>query len=427
MTALLESLAEGFAALPPALVEAQGLGDLRRQALRQGLALGLPTQRAENWKYTSLRALGARRFAIPAHSEPLDPAVIAHVPAPRLVFVNGRHDADLSQPASVRGLSMAPRSPATHESIAAISLPGDGADQVFGHLNLALANDGAVVEVAAGVDAGVVHLVFVSTPAASDLAVHLRHRVTLGDGAQLRLVEHHLAAGPHQHLLNHRLDLQAGANASLLHARLQDEDAGASIVAHTQVTLAAAAAYRRADVELGASLSRHELAVVLAGAGARCESGGVLVADGRRHLDTRLSVLHAGRDTRCDLRWRGLADDRARVAFLGAITIAQGADGSDASLSCKNLLLSAGAEIDAQPVLEIHADEVKAAHGATVGRLDPTALFYLRSRGVPETEARSLLTQAFCREALRPLADDPVLALVSPRLESRLPTTERAG
>jgi Fe-S cluster assembly protein SufD len=181
------------------------------------------------------------------------------------------------------------------------------------------------------------------------------------------------------------------------------------------------------DLELGAALSRHDVSITLAGRGARCEAGGILLADGRRHLDTRLTVTHAAADTACDLPWRGLAADRARLAFLGAITILEGADGSDARLSCKNLLLSEGAEVDAQPVLEIHADEVKAAHGATVGRLDATSLFYLRSRGIPEAQARAMLTQAFCREALGPIAgDEEALAQVSPRLEARLLATEAA-
>jgi Fe-S cluster assembly protein SufD len=111
-----------------------------------------------------------------------------------------------------------------------------------------------------------------------------------------------------------------------------------------------------------------------------------------------LGVEHVARDTACDLTWRGIGAGRGRAVFHGGITIHEGADGSDANLSNKNLLLGENAEIDAQPVLEIHADEVKAAHGATVGQLDPTALFYLRSRGLPEPAARRLLTGAFCRE-----------------------------
>jgi Fe-S cluster assembly protein SufD len=146
-----------------------------------------------------------------------------------------------------------------------------------------------------------------------------------------------------------------------------------------------------------------------------------MLASARSHLDTQLDIRHAARDTRCDLLWRGLAAGRGRLAFHGGIHILAGADGAEAALSSKNLLLSDQAEVDTQPVLQIDADEVKAAHGATVGRLDPAALFYLRSRGLPENEARALLTLAFCREALSLLGDEPtVLALVSPRLEARL-------
>ena len=428
MSALLDSLAQAFEALPADRVEAAGLGGPRRAALRQALVQGLPTQRSESWKYTALRALGARGFASADGAASVDPALLAGIPGPRLVFVNGRFDAGLSQAADaglrVRALSAALADGDTDGlALAARSAP----DQVFASLNDALAVEGAVVDVAAGVDSGVLNLVFISAPASADLALHLRHRVRLGRGARLQLVEHHLADGAHRHLANHVMAVQLEDGAQLVHARLQDEHEGASVIARTDATVGVDAGYRRADLELGAALSRHDVSITLAGRGARCESGGVLLADGRRHLDTRLTVTHAARDTTCDLPWRGLAADRARLAFLGAITILEGADGSDARLSCKNLLLSEGAEVDAQPVLEIHADEVKAAHGATVGRLDATALFYLRSRGIPGAQARALLTQAFCREALRPIAgQDAALALASPRLEARLMATEPA-
>src|SRR3546814_10776194 len=135
-------------------------------------------------------------------------------------------------------------------------------------------------------------------------------------------------------------------------------------------------------------------------------ANGVLLAAGKRHLDTRLGIEHVARDTTCELTWRGIGAGRGRAVFHGGITIHEGADGSDANLSNKNLLLSEGAEIDTQPVLVIHADEVKAAHGATVGQLDPGAMFYLRSRGLPADDARRLLTVAFMREPLGVIASD---------------------
>ena len=127
---------------------------------------------------------------------------------------------------------------------------------------------------------------------------------------------------------------------------------------------------------------------------------------GRQHVDTQLAIRHQALNTTSDSLWRGVANDRARGVFRGAILVAPGADGSDASLSNKNLLLSPSAEIDTKPELEIHADEVKAAHGATVGQLDERALFYLRSRGIPLAEARALLTAAFCRAVLDDLPNE---------------------
>jgi Fe-S cluster assembly protein SufD len=148
---------------------------------------------------------------------------------------------------------------------------------------------------------------------------------------------------------------------------------------------------------------------------------GVFVVRGRQHIDAHLDVRHAARDTACDVVWRGVADQRARGILHGAITVATGADGADARLQTKNLLLSPHAEIDAQPVLEIYADEVKASHGATVGQLDELALFYLRSRGVPPAVARGLLITGFCREVLADGNDADLRARLEAALDERLP------
>jgi Fe-S cluster assembly protein SufD len=166
--------------------------------------------------------------------------------------------------------------------------------------------------------------------------------------------------------------------------------------------------------------------VRLEGEGAALQADGVLLASGRRHLDTRVGIEHIARDTACDLTWRGLAAGRGRAVFHGGIVIRAGADGSDANLSNKNLLLSDQAEIDSQPVLEIYADEVKAAHGATVGQLDPVAMFYLRSRGLPEADAQRLLTAAFCREVLAPVEPPALRDALTSSLDRALVTLEAA-
>ena len=403
MAALLDSLALAFDG-----------DDSRRAVLEDALRDGLPGARSESWKYTPLRALERRTFAVaPRVAAPIDEAVLATIPAPRLVFINGRFDTTHSDATGLpSGASLLPLSRVLRDGDPRagnfLQRRFERPDEVFARLNAAMASEGAVLRIDAGVRVEApIHLVFVGTPADGDVAWHLRHLLELRAGASAIVIEHHVASGDHAHLANGLAHVHLGIGAQLVHARLQDEAGRATLVSRTDAVLARDADYTRVDLELGAGLSRHELNARLEGDGARLSANGVLLANGRRHLDTRLGIEHIGRDTRCDLLWRGLAADRSRSVFHGGIVIHPGADGADAALSNKNLLLDAGAEIDAQPVLEIHADEVKAAHGATVGQLDPTAMFYLRSRGLPEADARRLLTAAFCRDVV--VALDPVL------------------
>jgi Fe-S cluster assembly protein SufD len=371
-----------------------------------------------------LRALSARNFTTDVEAIAVDPALIAAIPAPRIVFINGHFDAALSQLQGLTaGLSVQPLAGAA----LALDHHFDRADETFARLNAALAKDGAWVQVDADAKVATpLHLVFVGAATQDDLAIHGKHVIGLSENASLTVVEHHLAAGAHRNLANHLVHVHLKPGSRLVHARMQDEDPGATLIARTDVVLDSNAEYRRLDLELGAGLSRHELNVSLQGEQARVVAGGALLATGRQHIDTRLGIEHVARDTTCDLHWRGLAGGRGRVAFHGGIVIRAGADGSDAALSSKNLLLSDSAEIDTQPVLEIHADEVKAAHGATVGRLNETALFYLRSRGIPEDQARALLTLAFCKEVLSVLQDPALVESLSETLEARLSQLELA-
>ncbi|QIL20060.1 Fe-S cluster assembly protein SufD [Thermomonas sp. HDW16] len=413
MSALLDSLAAPFD------------GDAERRDMLDALLRdGLPHARAEAWKYTPLRALERRSFAT-AEATTIDPEVLAAIPSPRIVFVNGRFDAALSALHDLpEGVSLQPLSQLLVEGETRatnfLQRRYERSDEPFARLNAALAREGAVLRIEDGVQVvAPIHLVFVGA-AAPDAAWHLRQFIELRRGANATVVEHHLAAGEHAHLGNGIAHVHVAAGARLRHVRLQDEAARATQFARTDAVLAREAVYERVDLELGAALSRHELNVRLEGEGATLRADGVLLADGRRHVDTRLGIDHLARDTSCSLTWRGLAGQRGKAVFHGGITIAAGADGSEANLSNKNLLLSSDAEIDTQPVLEIHADEVKAAHGATVGQLDPTALFYLRSRGLTEADARRLLTAAFCREVVAGIDDDATRTLCDAALDRAL-------
>lgn len=402
MSALLDSLAAEFH------------GDATRRAeLDELLRDGLPPPRAEAWKYTSLRQLERRSFG-PARPVAVDPALLAAIPAPRIVFVNGHFDATLSDfPNLPAGCDLRPLSQLLQgddpRALAFLERRYLRVDEPFARLNAALAREGAVIRIDAGIRVEApLRIVHVGAPDAGDVAWHLRHFIELREGAALTLVEHELAAGDHAHLGNVLLHAHVAQDARLVHARIQTAATRATLFARTDAVLARAAAYERTDLELGAQLSRHELNVKLEGDASHLRADGVLLADGRRHVDTRLGIDHAALNTTSQFVWRGLADQRGRAVFHGGILIREGADGTDADLSNKNILLSANAEIDTQPTLEIHADDVKAVHGAAVGQLDPTALFYLRSRGLPEAEARTLLTGAFCREVVTRIEDAAV-------------------
>lgn len=430
MSALLDSLTAPFDTLP--LRDAAGLGPARREALEALRRDGLPGARTEAWKYTSLRPLERRSFGMPDRIPDFDDTPLQALPAPRIVFVNGLFDAARSDLSGLpAGCTLEPVSQALargeERESNVLARKFNRADEPFARANAALATEGMLLRVDAGVRVDApVHLVSIGAGTGSDVASHLRHLIELREDACVQVVEHVLGAGTHSNLATQVLHAHLKPRARLVHARLQDEATGAVLFARTDAVLASEAEYRRLDLELGGALSRHELNIALQGERAHAHANGVLLGSGRRHIDTRLGIDHAGRDTGCELTWRGLGVGRSRVAFHGGILIREGADGTEANLSNKNLLLSLDAEVDSQPVLEIHADEVKAAHGATVGQLDPVSLFYLRSRGIPAPQARALLTAAFCRETLAVFEPGPMRDMLEQRLDAALVRAELA-
>jgi Fe-S cluster assembly protein SufD len=294
-----------------------------------------------------------------------------------------------------------------------------------------------VLRVAAGARIDTpVHLLFIGAPAdgaspapaalahprASDLAWHVRHVIELGEDSELSLIEHHASSGDQQHLGTQVADIVLRKGAKLRHVTLQDAAAGGTLVRHNSVQLDAQAQASMYVLELGGALVRHDLHANLVGDQSRLETRGVFVLSGRQHIDTQMAIRHQALNTSSDSVWRGVADQRSRGVFRGAIVVAEGADGSDANLSSKNLLLSGQAEIDTKPELEIYADEVKAAHGATVGQLDERSLFYLRSRGIPLAEARSMLTAAFCRAVFESLPEEGLREHLYHQLMAHLPS-----
>jgi Fe-S cluster assembly protein SufD len=354
---------------------------------------GLPGMRDEAWHFTSVRPLAETKFA-----EPLTPvadcaALMARLPsleAPRLVFVDGRFRDDLSVVPPVASVRVG--APA----YGALAQPGR--DRMVA-LNTMLAEDGAAIEVPAGVDGGLLVLASLGTGSADrPVAFHPRHAIKLGAGASLTLFDVSVGEGVYLH--NPVTEISVGAGASLTHLRLQDESRAAFHVSTVYADIAAGATYDSFALALGGKLARVEVHAKLAGEKASAHLNAAQLLSGTQHADFTTVVTHAAPHCASRQTVKNVLAGRSRGVFQGKIEVARGAQKTDGYQMNQALLLSPDAEIDSKPELEIFADDVKCSHGATVGELDAEQLFYLRSRGIAQIEARAILVRAFLAEAL---------------------------
>jgi Fe-S cluster assembly protein SufD len=401
-----------------------GQGDSAAQraaAFERFAALGFPAPREEAWKYTSLRRLESRRF--PAHGP--DDAVPA-LPQPlagyRVAVVNGRRRHDLSTPdvlpdgLRVRGLAEAA---GDGESLAALlRVARGGGTERFAALNAALCPDVVLLDIAAGATPEPLEMLLATSPAEPGMS-HPRIVIRAAAGSHARLVIRHLSDDV-ERLVNSVVDVEVGPDATLHVYRLLDTGERAFHIERIDATVAQRGRFVLHDAQLGAGLARLDLNARLAAPQAAAELTGLFLADGSRHLDTHVLVDHLAVGTRSLQDYRGIAAGRGRAVFNGKAVVHAGAQQSQARQSSRNLLLTPGAEIDTKPELEIYADDVQCSHGATTGQLDPVALFYLRSRGLSENEARSALTRAFAGAVLSRMDHAPFATKVHEMLEIRL-------
>jgi Fe-S cluster assembly protein SufD len=398
MTALAKTVVEEPKGAEGFLARYEGLrrrlpGD---EALRDAAAVafrakGFPSRRDEAWHYTDLRGLTAASF-----HEPLSltdaATLLPQTEGARLVFVDGRFRDDLSKlPAQVAFTPFAAR-----PKFGPLGRP-DREPMVA--LNTMLAEDGATLEVADGVDAGLVDLISIGTESAGRAtAFHPRHAIRLGRGARMVLLETALGKGTYLH--NPVISIEVAEDAALSHVRLQDEASTAYHLATLYAAVAARGSYDAFTFNLGARLCRTEIHARLLGEGAIVHLNAAQLLRSTQHADFTTVVAHDAPSCASRQTVKNVLSGRSRGVFQGRIEVAQAAQKTDGYQMNQALLLSPDAEVDSKPELRIHADDVKCSHGATVGALDPAQLFYLRTRGVPETEARAMLVRAFLSEAL---------------------------
>lgn len=404
---------------------------LRKAAFERFAIAGIPTQRDEDWKYTNLRRLESRNFvpADPAPVAPDDSNWIADAGA-RIVLVNGHWMPGLStaspQPPGVTVLTLG-HWLANEPDKAAAWLAQHSADapSAFEDLNTAFLEDGVVINIAEGVSFDqplyVVHHWSTTQPLRMS---HPRIIVHAGRNSRCTLIEHYIGQGELEAFTNTLVSLELEAGAGVTHYRLQQESTRSFHIGNVRARLQRDSRYACHDIALGASIGRTTLTTRLEGPGAEATLRGLFVPDGTQHLDTYTLVDHVAPQTMSNEEYRGVADGRGRGVFRGKVIVRPDAQKIDSRQSSRNLLLSPTAEIDTRPELEIYANDVKCSHGATTGQLDAASLFYLRSRGLSETDARALLIRAFAESILTTIECAPVRHYLEQRLHERFSRIE---
>lgn len=418
----------GLAAFAPSFRERSGepewLSGLRRDGFARFSEGGLPTNRDEAWKYTSLRPIARAKYeAAPAN----DDAAIGDLPAlmlegsARAVFINGRLAPALSD---LDGLAdyVSPLADALGAEWVQALLGRKVDDaQVMYALNAALFDDGLAIRVPDGdTMPRPLEILFVAAPGERALMWHPRMAIDIGQNARATIIERHIGPAKGAYLANHGADIRVADGAVLTHAKAQLEGGEGRHLAMARVSICEGSIYDNFVLTLGAALSRNEVATSLDGSDSEVRLNGAYMLGDRQHADHSSRIDHLAPDTRSRQVYSGAIGDNARGVFQGHIVVDQIAQKTDGHQLNRALLLSDHAEIDSKPVLEIYADDVKCSHGATAGDIDDDQLFYLRARGIPAEQARLLVVRGFLAATAEGLGDEAVRNAMLAELDKAL-------
>ncbi len=413
--------------------QTDAMAPVREQAMQRFLKLGLPTTRDETWRYTNLRSLASQSF----------------VDAPRKMRGEIEPHASLSllgkgdRAASllvVNGYPLMPMSDGLIDGIEIYSLrdmarldphtllrflePLSDADQQrWSLLNTALYVDGLYLKITARVAVPLVILHVAAADGADNIS-YPRIIIEAAPGAIATVIEHHVSQGAYTPTSNSDSLIVLGRDAHIEHYRVFATDPGATHLDSLRLRLDQDSQCRQFTIALGGGLVRAGLDAHLDKPGASLDSYSLLVGYEERHVDCVNVVTHGAPDTRSTQTARAIAGDASRVIFNSKVVVNPGAVHAESKQSCRGLLLSPTAEIDSRPQLEIHADEVKCAHGATTGRLDPDMLFYMLSRGIDRDTAQSLLVYAFLSDVLTGMSVPSARSAIENALIAQLPDSQ---
>jgi Fe-S cluster assembly protein SufD len=394
------------------------LQDLRDRAAVRFAALGFPTVREEEWRFTNVAPIASTEFVPPPDSVAVseDELTRFHYAEDgyRIAIVNGRFSPELSRlkgmPTGVRVMSLAAavdeRTDVVQRYVGQLA---DFGDRAFTALNTTLASDGAYVYIPDGlVLEQPVQIAFVAAGNGAPMMVNTRALIVAGDRSQARVVENYIGAAGGAYFTNGITEVVVGENAVVDHYKIQHESEEAFHIASMHVHASRSATFSSHSFSLGGRIVRNEVIALLDGEGAECTLNGLYLADGERLVDNHTTIDHAKAHCPSHEVYKGILGGRARAVFNGKIIVRPDAQKTDAKQTNRALLLSDNASINTKPQLEIFADDVKCTHGAAIGQLDEDALFYLRARGLTYVEARDLLIHAFAGQILEGVRIEPL-------------------
>ena len=405
------------------------LQSLRAKGMARFEALGFPTMKNEDWHFTSVAPIAERIFRAAmtsktgVSSEGSTAGMVAGADLKRftfdqptwhtLVFVNGEFSEDLSSYAGVgnkirvSSLAKAIRSGVGRPERHLGKIAGFD-NHAFTALNTAFIRDGAFIELQADavIDAPI-HLIFVSEGRGESIS-HPRNLIVAARNSRASIIESYICVRDTPYFTNAVTEISLGEGARLDHYKLQRESEKSFHVGTTQIRQARDSQLHSFSFAVGGLLARTNIYTCLEGDGATCTLNGLYLADGVQHIDNQTSIEHIAPNCPSHEIYKGVLDGRSHGVFNGKVYVHPEAQKTDGKQSNNNLLLSPTARVDTKPQLEIFADDVKCTHGATVGRIDQTALFYMKSRGINKEFARRLLTYAFAAEVLETIEVDAV-------------------
>ena len=390
---------------------------MRKSALRALTSLELPNTHQEEWRFTNLAPMKTIEFRPIAEASKQSGADVPSAGANSIIFVNGRFSPKLSVLSKdVEAGSLKERK--GFENYFGKLTPSDS--DLFAAWNTAFFEDVAFIRIPDNsIQQEPIHLLFSNT-GETDTASFPRALVILGKQSQASLIESYVSNSQERYFSGAVTEIFLQEGAVLQHIKLQHDSDRSFHIASTQVHQERDSSYSSMTLTLGAGLSRENLGVILDGIGSDCSLNGLYLVGANQHTDHHTTIDHAKPHGTSRELYKGILDTGARAVFNGKIIVRKDAQKTDAEQTNKNLLLSEGARVNSTPQLEILADDVKCRHGATIGHLDEEAMFYLRSRGLAESLARTLLLRGFLQDVTARVSSEKIRGALNQLLDSRL-------